>query len=181
VFPKKRRPHRGTPRTSNEERVKLQAFLAATADAAEDAFDAAYPPERLSAERTRILQCLARPPGQRAAQIIRFPGSRMSHKQRPRRRRYRWLSGAAAAGLTVGILLGQQLHRQRESPPAPTAIDIVSTVARSSPATSESLSSTSDEVFMAELESMLRTPQVDGLSVLDAISPRAREVAVNLW
>jgi hypothetical protein len=38
-----------------------------------------------------------------------------------------------------------------------------------------------DDPFLNELELMLNSPQVLGLTPLDEITPRVREISVNVW
>src|SRR3954447_16382161 len=79
--------HQSLTRTLNE-----------VSDAAALAADAAFPPERLTRQRTRILARIERYGEQ--ARVLAFPSSHLHHPTmlRPRRLQ-RWVAAAAAAGL----------------------------------------------------------------------------------
>ena len=98
---------------------------------------------------------------------------------------------ATAAGLLVGVVVGQFVRVG--SDPAPTlstAASQSSSGERSAPppfiaAASKSPAPTaaspvSDDEFMLELELSLSSPQIWELRALDAITPRTREVAINV-
>ena len=70
--------------------------------------DAAFPAERLARQQARILHRLEQ--DGRPGRLIAFPG----HTQEPSplrvRPRTRWIAGAAAAGLVIGLLAGHLAH-----------------------------------------------------------------------
>jgi hypothetical protein len=90
--------HRSVAQTLRE--VTTTAMLSA---------DAAFPPERLARQRARILARIERY-GQQA-RILAFPSPRAQRATllRPRSLR-RWVAGAAAAGLIVGVVAGRTVH-----------------------------------------------------------------------
>ena len=69
--------------------------------------DAAFPPERLARQHARILSRLV--PHRQLARIIAFPHARHTSMPSPRPIR-RWVAGAAAAGLVVGMVAGHLAH-----------------------------------------------------------------------
>jgi len=101
-----------------------------------------------------------------------------------------WLSAATAAGLLLGVALGQFLHFHPEQ--TMTDLDaslepqiIASETTRENqPQTpirfADSLTD-SDETFLEELEVILSRPQVPELSPFDEITPQIREVSINVW
>jgi hypothetical protein len=76
---------------------------------AEDMTDAAFPPEKLARQRVRILQRIEHY-GQQA-RVLAFP---VRHRRRPSILQppsvRRWVAGAAAAGLIIGMLAGHMAH-----------------------------------------------------------------------
>lgn len=86
----------------------MTQVLREVTDASVSAADQAFPPERLSRQRARILERVEHLG--RRAKVLAFP--------EPRRRRpflrpqpvRRWVAGAAAAGLIVGMVAGHMAH-----------------------------------------------------------------------
>jgi hypothetical protein len=76
---------------------------------AEAMADAAFPPEKLARQRARILQRIEH--YGRQARVLAFPAR---HVRRPSRWQppsvRRWVAGAAAAGLIIGMLAGHMAH-----------------------------------------------------------------------
>jgi hypothetical protein len=87
-------------------RVHLARTLSEIADAATDVSDAAFPLERLARQRMRIMDRIEHY-GQQA-RVLAFPVSRARHTTslRPPSVR-RWVAGAAAAGLLIGVVAGR--------------------------------------------------------------------------
>ena len=101
-----------------------------------------------------------------------------------------WLSAATAAGLLLGVTLGQFVHFHPEQ--AMTGLDaslepqiIASETTRENqpqtPITFADSLTDSDETFLEELEVILSRPQVPELSPFDEITPQIREVSINVW
>ena len=101
-----------------------------------------------------------------------------------------WLSAATAAGLLLGVALGQFLHFHPEQ--TMTDLDaslepqiIASETTRENqpqtPITFADSLTDSDETFLEELEVILSRPQVPELSPFDEITPQIREVSINVW
>lgn len=185
--------------------TKLQNFLSGLAETNEAAQTRTFPLDRLSTQRERIMRRLRRSvePARRG-RVLSFPAL-----VRPVlagvHRTSRWLGAAAAAGLVVGITVGQFLHvhpelgglaeqaemqqaqqAQQTQQTMTTSIDapaMASSAALERPSTASFTEPAAeyDDPFLDELELMLSSPQVAELSPLDEITPRIREVAVNLW
>lgn len=177
--------------------MKLQAFLSGLAETNEATLAVAFPLDRLATQRERIMRRLRRSVGPaRRGRVLSFPALARPALAGVHRTR-RWLGAAAAAGLLVGITVGQFLHVQlelgglaeRAGQAEQAMTPSIDAPAMASSAVLERPSATSfaepateyDDPFLDELELMLSSPQVPELSPLDEITPRIREVAVNLW
>ena len=159
----------------------LETFLETLSGQAELSFGTTFSDKYLAVQREHIMRRLELAVGCRpAARILRFPAIARPvlatvHSTR------RWLGAAAAAGLLVGIIIGQLVHWH----PGP-AIGIPQTVApassanRAPVAVGVSASSIADEEFIHELELVLSSLQVAGLVALDEITPRIHEVSINI-
>jgi hypothetical protein len=103
-------------------RRTLERLLDEVAAAADAQTHAAFPEERLAAQRSKILDRIAHA-GQ-PGQVIAFPTS-AGAPTRPFRTRpsSRWVAAAAAAGLAVGLLVGLSFPgaRRGAQPPSLTA------------------------------------------------------------
>ena len=170
--------------------VKLQTFLTGLSETNETTLAKAFPVNRLATQRERIMRRLRRSvetagPGR----VLSFPALARPALARVHRAR-RWFGAAAAAGLLVGITVGQFLHfhpepaisAQDSSVDAPaTATTTPSVLSRPSTASFIDPVAESEDAFLDELELMLSSPQVPELRPVDEITPRIREVAVNVW
>ena len=146
------------------------------ADALADADDA-FGAERLGAQHAQImrrLEVLEHP-----ARVIAFPrfAQPISAHHTPRRR---WVAVAAAAGLVVGVGLGQMLEFGVSGPVRqPQNERIVARtepVAESTRTGAQPISQVSDEAFFYDQEmapSQVRVPE--SLQYLNAITPSARD------
>tara|TARA_B100001123_G_scaffold38637_1_gene39893 strand:- start:7836 stop:8519 length:684 start_codon:yes stop_codon:yes gene_type:complete len=101
-----------------------------------------------------------------------------------------WLSAATAAGLLLGVAVGQFLHFHPEQ--TMTSLDaslepqlIASETTRENqpqtPITFTDSLTDSDETFLEEIEVILSNPQIPELSPFDEITPQIREVSINVW
>ena len=90
-------------------RAAIAAVLDDVSRTASSAADAAFPPERRARQHARILQRLDRhAPFGRVLAFPRADAPRTRFLQpRPARR---WIAGAAAAGLLIGMLAGHLVH-----------------------------------------------------------------------
>jgi hypothetical protein len=86
----------------------MTQVLREVTDASASAADLAFPPERLARQRARILQRIEHLG--RRAKVLSFPEPRRRGPfLRPQPVR-RWVAGAAAAGLLVGMVAGHVAH-----------------------------------------------------------------------
>ena len=158
----------------------LQASVDRVSAAAEAAFDDAVPAWRLARQRRRIMRRIQLAAGRHgSARILRFPASGVpaTAGARPLRRR---LSLAAAAGLLVTMGIGQTIDRQRQPPATPRT---AAAGAGSQPAIGPPPGppqAVGDEQFMRELEEALTSSRVTPLVALDEMTPRVRDVAIDI-
>jgi hypothetical protein len=141
---------------------------------ADDYFSA----ERLATQQAQIFRRLEA--AERPARVIAFPrfaqplSSRSSNASR-------WIAAAAAAGLIVGVGVGQLMDLRhsltvRDTPAAQTQlVDAPLTARRDSRV--QPISATRDEAFLSELEASLSRASVPELRALDAFTPRAGDRA----
>lgn len=143
--------------------------------------DEMFPAERLAAQQVQILRRLEA--AEHPARVIAFPrfARAISVQQTGRRR---WIAAAAAAGLFVGVGLGQMLELRRVNSPLPSNAIVERPFSRAMSAASDSsrmsvqpaVSQVSDDSFLFEPEltsSQARVP--DSLQYLNAITPTARD------
>ena len=173
--------------------IKLQTFLNGLAETNETSLEQVFPVGRLGTQRERIMRRLRRSvQPARPGRVLSFPAlARPAFAGIHRARR--WLAAAAVAGLVAGIGAGQFLHIHPEPAvtPAVTMEEASMAGAETAPVSPvQQQPSTpsftdpavgSEDAFLDELEMMLSSPQVPVLSPLDEITPRIREVAVNVW
>lgn len=143
---------------------ELRAIMSTEREDAVAAADAAFPESRLRAQRTSILARLEQArAGSRVLHFPTFPATRtwMTRRDRPA---MRWLAGAAAAGLLVGLGAGQaaftghQLRFHSTAAPAPSAGSTPSRWVESGSADApriERLSPVSEEIFLSDMELVL--------------------------
>ena len=168
--------------------AKLRAFLNGLTETNESALAGVFPVDRLATQRTRIMRRLRRSvEPARPARVLSFPALARPALSGTHRARY-WLGAAAAAGLLVGITVGQFFPRHLEPTSGAQGISAqamvstsVSALQRPSTASFTDPALENDDPFLIELELMLSSPQVPGLTPLDEITPRIREVVVNVW
>ena len=166
------REHLGACSVCAARRADLSQLLVATTSAAVAEADAVFTPERLARQKTRILQRLEQEG--RPGKVVTFPAGHM-HQTRPLRARpgMRWVAGAAAAGLFIGMLAGHYapMLRQgaRQSSFAPASPEAV---------TVQSVSTTmSEEEFLGRLEMASDGTGGTTLQPLHDLTPLAWEVS----
>src|SRR5262245_24188773 len=148
--------------------AELSAWLQSIQSDATDEADEHFSSERLAAQHALIFRRLEA--AERPARVIAFPRfaqpltSRTSHASR-------WIAAAAAAGLIVGVGVGQLMDlRHPFTPPQPAA----TTQARAITSRGvQPISDLRDEVFLSELDASLSRAGVPELRALDAFTPRA--------
>jgi hypothetical protein len=142
------------------------------ADATTEA-DQAFPSERLAAQHAQIFRRLEA--AERPARVIAFPKfaqpltSRTSHASR-------WVAAAAAAGLIVGVGVGQLMDLRHSLADKPSTTQARVAPANGAPGIDpriQSVSATRDEAFLSELDASLSRASVPELRAIDAFTPRA--------
>ena len=159
-------------------RVRLQRVLDDVSDGATAAADAAFPPERLARQHSRILARLLHEG--RPARVIAFPAGHTqpepaASRTRPRSR---WIAAAAVAGLVIGLLAGRFGHDYSFNRPARV---IVAHTAEQpelrAPGTTgliqEATISSSEDEFLDQLEIAIESPAAAALQPIDDLTPRA--------
>jgi hypothetical protein len=134
--------------------------------------DELFPAERLAAQQAQVFRRLEA--AERPARVIAFPKftqpltSGSSHGSR-------WIAAAAAAGLIVGVGVGQMMDIRRSfgGPPAASQIR----VADASEVRTLSTNTGREEAFLSELDLTLSRPAVPELRALDEFTPRAGDQA----
>jgi hypothetical protein len=155
---------------------ELRDIMSAEREAATAVADAAFPEPRLREQRTSILARLEQArAGSRVLHFPTFPATR-TWMARPDRPAMRWLDGAAAAGLLVGLGAGQAVFTGHQLRFHSTATP--STSANWTPATwrstatadtphIERLSPASEEAFLSDMEMVLNKRKNAALRALD--------------
>lgn len=140
--------------------------------------DESFSAERLAAQQAQIFRRLEA--AGRPARVIAFPRfaqpltSRTSHVSR-------WIAAAAAAGLIVGVGVGQMMDL-RHSLMAPNVSAVRARVANA-PASAggdprvQTVGAIRDEAFLSELDASLSRTAVPELRALDGLTPRAGDRA----
>ena len=145
-------------------RASLARLLTDVSDVARAEADAVFTPERLGRQRGRILQRVEQevPHGR----IISFPAG---HGQGPTPLRARpdrrWIAGAAAAGLVIGLLAGHLSYDLPTSGTSPTPQAVPTTL--------------SEEEFLGRLEVAIDGAGGSALRPLHDLTPLVWEVAAR--
>ena len=137
--------------------------------------DMAVPPARLARQRARILQRVAQVAV--PARVLSFPsvsaGVSSALGWKPNTR---WVAAAALAGLLVGLLADHALTRL-PSAPRRAAREAVSTPVVNAPAMRAVSNAQSEDEFFGQLEAAVGSTGPLVLHALDAMTPRAWDVA----
>ena len=159
-------------------RVRFAAFaswMEEVRNGAIEEADETFPAERLAAQHAQILKRLEA--GEHPARVIVFPKFRSAGSVRPSQV-HRWAAASAAAGLIIGIGLGnlmdlRHLAERREArPPVQKTGDNVARGVTPASATQ------SEEALWQELEAAA-TPQYDALRPFDTFTPRAADFVTS--
>ncbi len=160
-------------------RSRFASFASWLTDLREDAacqVDELFPPERLAAQHAQIFRRLET--AERPARVIAFPKfsqpltSGSSHGSR-------WIAVAAAAGLIVGVGVGQMMDIRRSlSGPAPAgAVQVANNQRPDRPEIRTIGANDREEAFLSEVDFTLSRPAPPELRALDEFTPRADERA----
>jgi len=157
--------------------TSLSAWLESLRADARQQSDEVFTRERLAAQHAQILRRLEAM--ERPARVLKFPrftqGISVRHVSRQR-----WIAAAAAAGLVVGIGLGQTLNFRRLALPdsATGAPQIVRSASTPDRLAIQPISGTADELFVYDQEPTLSGERIpESLRSLHEITPSARDYA----
>lgn len=155
---------------------ELTAFMTGVRKEAEADVDALFAPARMAAQREQILQRLSHV--HRTARVLAFPATLPAASGAGSVRiPSRWLAGAAAAGLFIGVALGGFVGsgtlRRAGDPVQQTLSAPVPAVSALAPAAELP----DDDAFLMELETALTNHQLRELQPFDALTPQVREIA----
>ncbi len=149
--------------------IEILAELDAAADANTDA---AFPPDKLERQQARILQRVDQ--DGRPGRVISFPAYQAPDTLLRSRPRVRWAAAAAAAAFVFGLFAGLFAHNlggdTERTPAGVTGSD--------SEAPLRAVSTTfSEDEFLVQVEAAATQNGPVALRPLDAMTPRAWEVA----
>jgi hypothetical protein len=172
------REHLGACSVCAGRRANLSQLLAATTSAAVAEADAVFTPQRLARQRTRILQRLEQEG--RPGKVVTFPAGHR-HQARPLRARpgMRWVAGAAAAGVFIGMLAGHYapVLRPPDARPSSFADTKPETVSLQTVSTQTVSTTLSEEEFLGRLEMAIDGTGGATLRPLHDLTPLAWEVS----
>lgn len=134
--------------------------------------DAIFTPERLKAQQAQIVRRIEA--AEHPAKVIRFPRFAQPIASSGSSAR-RWIASAAAAGLLVGVALGQFMDLR----PGPSILAPSTETAQTrrpvNPAVQPASFAISDEELMSRLEEIASPRMPDSLVAYDSMTPRARD------
>ena len=151
--------------------TELSMLLDEVADASADMVDAAFPAERLARQQTRILQRVDQQGT--VGRVLAFPiarARRASSRPTPVRR---WIAGAAAAGLFVGMLAGHLAHQLPVLQEPISSAPVASGRPLAGPIRPVATASTSDDDFLLEVRAALDRSGPVAFARLDELTPVA--------
>ena len=158
---------------------EIAAFLDNLAANVNADFDTVFTAERLLAKRQKVSRRLSRLLGlDPRDRVLRFPssGPRLPHAGSSARR---WMAAAAVACLVLGVAAGRLIpfppaFRDQPAVSAPPNPAVVATDL------GEPTSYSAEDNLLMEIEAALGSPRIYELRAIDAMTPRIREVAVNI-
>jgi hypothetical protein len=167
------RKHLGACAACDARREDLSRLLAATVSVATAEADAVFTPERLTRQRARIVQRLEQEG--RPGKVVIFPAGQMHHP-RPLRARpgMRWVAGAAAAGVVIGMLAG---HYAPYFPLQGTRPSVFAEVRPEAVALQTVSTTMSEEEFLGRLERAIDGTGGPTLRPLHDLTPLVWEVS----
>lgn len=140
--------------------------------------DAAFPEDRLARQKARILHRIDL--DGRPGRIIAFPAGQPQEPVVLRTRpASRWVAGAAAAGLIIGLLAGHLAHDLPGGARVPPARQIVAGEPAAPVAVRPVSTAMSDDEFLGQVEMAIGMNGPAALRPLDVMTPRAWEVAAQ--
>jgi hypothetical protein len=152
-------------------------------DASSEA-DEVFTPGRLAAQRAAIRHRLDE--GSGSPRVVAFPGAAQPARPRlARRPAARWMAGAAAAGLLLGVTAGR-LMDLRDTPPTAPEPRVARSVEPPPVAERPIVTAVTAEFGATELnvlygyDTAIRRPHVEELNALDEMTPHPEEMRLAL-
>ena len=156
-----------------ERRARLARFLTDVSDVIAAQSDAVFTVERLATQRARILQRIEHEV--RHARVITFPAAHPHPSSLRGRPGMRWIAGAAAAGLLIGVMAGHLAHQLPHTTVVPASPATVAEVPVEAP--QFVAVSLSEEELLGEMEMAVEGTGGSALGPLDDLTPRVWDVA----
>lgn len=163
--------------------AELARFMDALRNEADGETNAIFTSDRLLLQQAQIAKRLE--PVGRAARVISFPGGAAGRHVDggiARRLTPRWVAGAVAAGLFLGVALGASFRwdrRLRNPQPLGVVLAPIAAPARLAPVGTDGINpavTADDDAFLSDLEMALESPRTRELQPFDAITPHVREI-----
>lgn len=157
--------HLESCRTCQRRRARLDRRFRSLRTSATAAADAAFPADALDRQRASILDRIAR---RGESRVLAFPGHAVAPAPGPvPAPDRRWVLAAAAAGLLLGVAVGQLPHRLSSPPAAP--------VMAKAPATPAPTAVRRDDTLLSDVEELLTLEVRPEFGALDGLTPIAYE------
>ena len=158
----------------------LGTWVDGTAAEAAGLADEIFTPERLESQRARIFRRLEA--AGRQARVISFPSASGVAIPTSTGRVLRWAAAAAIGGLMIGLASGRYLLDSNGGDEPRAAMAAVSPTAPAAVTARKAAVDASRESLDEEglLNAAYERVDVDALRTIDDITPRAREVVINL-
>jgi len=172
--------HLATCAVCSERRASLARLLTETSEVTVAQADAVFTEERLARQRAHILQRVEQE--SRQGRLISFPAGQTSSPSLLRARpAARWIAGAAAAGLFIGLLAGHLTHDFTAGRVMPSSMATSRVGASPAAAAFQQVVSTtlSEEEFLGRLEVAIEGTGGSALRPLDDLTPLVWEVAAQ--
>ncbi len=131
-----------------------------------------FPAERLAAQRAQIFRRLEA--AEHPTRVIAFPKPPAPMVARSSGAS-RWIAAAAAAGLIVGVGVGQMMDFRHAAGRSPAAGLEARLAERPQASASPIRETAADEAFLVELDASLTRPSVPELRAFDDLTPHAGE------
>ena len=159
-------------------RADIARMLDDVSQVASDEADAVFPAERLARQQARIVQRLEHEG--RPGRVIAFPAGHGSDpfvlRTRPA---MRWIAGAAAAGLVIGLLAGHLSNFSVIRPAGrATQLAVVARPDAATPTLHAVATTISEDEFLGQIDLAIEGSGSTSLRPLDELTPRVWEVTI---
>jgi hypothetical protein len=156
---------------------ELAQFMDTLRTAADAELDEVYSADQLRTQQQHIAHRIEHVG--RSARVLNFPVHQVTrHLPTPGARMApRWIAGAAAAGLFVGVGVGVFFDTGRRAVPVNPALVAVSRPLHLEPTALPSIDR--EDVFLSEIEVAADRPRTAELAAFDALTPHIREISLS--